>query len=111
MKNGDTPSDDFELHVFARESASTTLYLDDQKTRNYLKGDYNTATITVTLAGSEAAVEVSESGPRKAGSVKLDRVVFYGTSSVKTVTTPRSRPRKLKAAKRRWVGKDLAVSA
>ena len=112
LKNADTPLDDFELHLFVRDASSqaaTTLYLDDQKTRKYLAGEYNTAGVTLSIAGSEATLELSESGPRKAGSVKLDRVVFYGAPFLKTVVMGRGKSRKLKAGERRWVGKSLGV--
>ena len=116
IKNAETPMNDFELHVFLREAgtrSTTTLYLDDQKTRKYLAGDYNTAVIAVAAEGSEARVEISETGPRKAGTVALDRVVFYGAPFLKTVVTgkeSRKKSRKLKSGQRRWVGKSLEVS-
>ena len=114
LKNGDTPLDDFELHIFARDVTSrisTTLYLEDQKTRDYLEGNYNTAVVTVTFAGSEATLETDESGPRKKGGVALDRLVFYGAPFLKTaVTGAAPRRRRLRTAQRRWVGKNLPVS-
>jgi len=114
LKNGDTPLDDFELHVFVRDASSraaVTLYLDDQKTRKYLTGEYNTAIVNVSITGSEASLEISDSGPRKAGIVKLDKVVFYGAPFVKTFVPGGSgKGRKLKAGHRRWMGKNMAVS-
>ena len=115
LKNADTPLDDFELHVFVREPssrASVTLRLDDPKTRKYLTGEYNTATVTVTTSGAEARLEIAESGPRKPGMVKLDRLVFHGAPFLKTVVrTPGGKPRKLKPRQRRWVSKLLPVTA
>jgi alpha-glucosidase len=113
LKNGDTPLDDFELHIFARGSspAATTLYLDDQKTRKYLAGEYNTATVTAVIAAQEAALEINETGPRKAGAVKLDRAVFYGAPELKKLTSSAGgKSRILKAGERRWVGKSIPVS-
>jgi hypothetical protein len=88
--------------------AAATLYLDDQKTRKYLEGTYNTAAVKVTVAGSEATVEISESGPRKAGAVELDRVVFYGAPFLKTVAIG-GKTRKLRAGERKWIGKWVGV--
>ena len=66
----------------------------------------------MTITGSEARLETSESGPRKPGAVKLDRVVFYGAPFLKTIVTgPGGKPSKLRTRQRRWVGKSLPVSA
>jgi alpha-glucosidase len=116
LKNGDTPLGGFELHLFMRETSSpaaTTLYLDDQKTRKYLEGGYNTAAVTVAIAGSEATLEITETGPLEPGALKPGRAVFYGAPFLKRVVTGRGRGgkgRKLKPAERRWVGRNLAVS-
>jgi alpha-glucosidase len=113
LKNADTPIDDFELHIFLHDAsaqATATFYLDDQKTRKYLTGDYNTATVTVSVAGSEATVEIAETGPRKPGAIKLDRVAFYDAPFIKTLASARGKSRKLKPAQRRWVSKSLPVT-
>jgi len=113
LKNDDTPLDDFELHVFLREPgehAATTLYLDDQQTRNYLNGYYNTAAVTVSVNGSKAILEIDEMGPLPPGSIRLDRVAFYGLLKPATVSI-HGKSRKLKPAHRQWVGKKLAVIA
>ncbi len=111
LKNGGTPLDDFELHVFVRNAAtraSATLYLDDQKTRDYLEGDYNTVTVTVGISGAEARMEISESGPRKKGAIRPSAAVYYGAPFLKTAGGG-GRSRKLKPSHRRWVGKNLQV--
>jgi alpha-glucosidase len=112
LKNGDTPTDDFELHVFAREgTCGATLYLDDQETRKYLDGEFNKATAAVTITGGEAALEIAETGPRKRGLVNLDRAVFYGAPALKTLVRRGKKSRELKPARRRWIGKSLPVRA
>jgi len=105
LKNGDTQLDDFETHVFARDggTATGTFYIEDQETRDYLKDGYNTATITVSLSGGEASVKVRETGPLKGGAIRLDRIVVYGASGLSG--------KGWKPGTRRWVARDIPVSA
>lgn len=114
LKNADTPLNDFELHVFLREQgmqAKATLYLDDCVSRKYLDGDYNTAEISVSLSGSQAEMHVRETGPQKTGGVRLDRLVFYGAPFLKTISGPADGTRELQPSERRWIAKQIAVSA
>ncbi|HEX4084453.1 MAG TPA: glycoside hydrolase family 31 protein [Chthoniobacteraceae bacterium] len=112
LKNGDTPLNDFELHVFLRQPgvpATATLYLEDQKTRKYLQGQYNTASISIAVQGAGAIAQVSESGPLPAGSFKLDRLVLYGLPQPKSVSV-HGKSRTLKRSHRQWIGKKLPVT-
>jgi hypothetical protein len=98
-----------ELHIFTKaEPARLDYHIDDHATRRYLRGYYNTAAIEARIAGDRATVRIAESGRLPLGSVAF-APVFYG-AALRSVAV-NDRARRLKAARRWWVGAEVAVRA
>jgi alpha-glucosidase len=106
--------DRLELHIFSRERpAALDYYVDDQASRAYQRGHYNTVRISAELGDGEVRLAVVESGPYPAGTVTFRPVLYGRTGSwrVKVSDGQGSWQFELVAATREWLGKALPVLA
>jgi hypothetical protein len=79
-----------------------------------MAGAYNVAEITATVSEADTRIELRETGKLKPGSVSFSPVI-YGRQGIVKATLSSSgsaaKPRKLKPATRRWIGKEIPVLA
>jgi alpha-glucosidase len=114
LRNSRIELNEIELHIFARQGgAQSTYYIDDQETRNYQKGHYNTARITARIENQALRLRIEEEGGYPGATVAFYPVVYGGESVTSAVIEigGRTSVRNLEPATREWVCKSIAVSA
>ncbi|MEQ1851203.1 MAG: glycoside hydrolase family 31 protein [Chthoniobacteraceae bacterium] len=113
FRNGDMTLTKIELHTFIKErDAQLDYYIEDQKTRQYLKGSYNTARIRAGNADGETRIVIDEEGRYATGTVEFAPVI-YGSEPSRAVLEHNGvrRSRRLQNSTRRWVSTDVSVQA
>jgi len=102
-----------ELHIFSKEKpAHRTFYLDDQQTRAYQRGAYNTLEIHAGFVGeNDAFLEIHEQGSLPIGSVSFSPVFYGRENSELQVRRDDSRNEHLRVttSTRRWLARELPV--
>lgn len=114
MKNSLIELDRIELHVFMKEQPGRLAYfVDDQQTRNYQSGRYNTALITAETSDHELRIGIDESGNYPTGTVEFTPVLYgcHGNWKAVVASDDKQETKTLVPATRRWVCKDLQVLA
>ncbi|MDQ2694889.1 MAG: DUF5110 domain-containing protein [Pseudomonadota bacterium] len=114
LRNSQMELNRIELHVFVKERpGAAQYYIDDQQTRGYQQGRYNSAKITAAVSGNEFKLDIAETGDYPAGTVAFTPVLYGRQEDVKAVIAlnGRRQTRTLTQATRRWVCKELQVLA
>ena len=113
FRNGDMTLTKIELHIFIKErNAELAYFIEDQKTRRYLKGGYNTAVIRAEISEGEARIQIDEAGGYPTRTITFAPVI-YGRETGSAVVEHNGvrKSHRLASATRRWVGSDVAVQA
>ena len=113
VRNSEMEMHTIELHTFARNrDAQIDYFIDDQTSRDYLRGRFNIARIRADIRGAEGTLVVEESGALKHGLVKFIPVL-YGSVAVRVRVKTHNGVKKhrLKKSTRRWVGEEVCVLA
>lgn len=114
LRNSAIELNEIELHLFMKERPGRLVYfIDDQKTRAYQSGRYNTALIAAESGYREVRISFLETGGYPAGTVNF-RPVLYGRQGGWEATLTggdKPRTRTLGPATRDWLGKRLPVLA
>jgi alpha-glucosidase (family GH31 glycosyl hydrolase) len=114
LRNSHVELSEIELHIFARQGAARlTYYIDDQETRNYQKGHYNTARITARIENQALRLRIEEEGGYPGATVAFHPVLYGGESVTRAVIERGGQTdvRNLDASTREWVCKKIAVGA
>ena len=87
-------------------------YIEDQKTRQYLKGTYNTAHIRAGSESGKMRIVIDEKGRYATGTVQFTPVI-YGAEMNRAVMDHNGKrsARKLQSSTRRWVSTEVEVRA
>jgi alpha-glucosidase len=103
-----------ELHIFCKQQpGQLTYYTDDQQTRRYQRGDYNTLQIDAQLGAGRLQININESGNYPTGTVEFVPVLYgqHGQWQAVTVINGQSKTTHLSPSTRSWICKSIAVLA
>jgi alpha-glucosidase len=103
-----------ELHIFCKQQPGhLTYYSDDQQTRSYQTGVYNTLQIDAQIAAGQLRITISESGGYPAGTVEFTPVLYgqQGHWQAQITSSGRTRMLDLQPSTRPWICKSIEVLA
>jgi hypothetical protein len=106
--------DELELHLFTKtQPAWLSYFSDDQATRRYQDGHYNTAQISAVIDGHTVRVDITETGAYPTGTVRFSPVLYGCQGDWQAVITHNGvvEQRALRPAVRSWVCQRLSVLA